>query len=243
MRTVRPEKAAQRGRRRSRFGAVLATLATALLAGSFAGLAGSPVPAVAVASAAAAHGSAAGSGAAAGSTTLATTIAGHQRSAIVHVRSGYTGQALIPDGTGFDWNVPGEPLIGGTPVPAHAANDVTFLTQLVGVLEHPTASIRRGSTRPASPAARALPASSRAMPRGCLPPSQRSAACATPHRARRAVPFRSSPSMEPRILSIPTAVTARPTGPTPFRRPPRTGRARTAAPPPRRARGRRPASR
>ena len=45
-------------------------------------------------------------------------------------------QALIPDGTGFDWNVPGEPLIGGTPVPAHAADDVTFLTQLVGVLEH-----------------------------------------------------------------------------------------------------------
>ena len=155
---------------------MLTTLGTALLAGSLAGLAGSPGPAVAVASAAAAHGSAAGCGAAARSTTLATTIADHQRTAIVHVPSGYTGsqkvplvlnlhgsgstaveqelftgmdatadsdrfivaypQALIPDGTGFDWNAPGEPLIGGTPVAAHAADDVTFLTQLVGVLEH-----------------------------------------------------------------------------------------------------------
>lgn len=45
-------------------------------------------------------------------------------------------QALIPDGTGFDWNVPGVPLIGDRPVPAHAANDVKFLTSLVGILEH-----------------------------------------------------------------------------------------------------------
>jgi polyhydroxybutyrate depolymerase len=44
-------------------------------------------------------------------------------------------QGLIPDGTGFDWNVPGEPLVGGRPVPAHAANDVEFLTKLVGILE------------------------------------------------------------------------------------------------------------
>jgi polyhydroxybutyrate depolymerase len=44
-------------------------------------------------------------------------------------------QGLIAEGTGFDWNVPGVPLLGGTPVPAHAADDVTFLTQLVGVLE------------------------------------------------------------------------------------------------------------
>jgi polyhydroxybutyrate depolymerase len=42
-------------------------------------------------------------------------------------------QGLIPDGTGFDWNVPGEPLIGGAAVPPHAANDVTFLTKLVGI--------------------------------------------------------------------------------------------------------------
>ena len=45
-------------------------------------------------------------------------------------------QALIPDGSGFDWNVPGEPLIGGRPVPSNAPNDVEFLTQLVGALSH-----------------------------------------------------------------------------------------------------------
>lgn len=45
-------------------------------------------------------------------------------------------QGLIADGVGFDWNVPGEPLIGGDAVPTHAANDVVFLTDLVGVLEH-----------------------------------------------------------------------------------------------------------
>lgn len=44
-------------------------------------------------------------------------------------------QALIPDGTGFDWNVPGVPLVGGRSVPAKSANDVKFLTALVGVLE------------------------------------------------------------------------------------------------------------
>ncbi len=44
-------------------------------------------------------------------------------------------QGLIGQGSGFDWNVPGVPLVEDTPVPAHAANDVTFLTQLVGVLE------------------------------------------------------------------------------------------------------------
>jgi polyhydroxybutyrate depolymerase len=44
-------------------------------------------------------------------------------------------QALIPDGTGFDWNIPGVPLIGGRPVPAKSANDVKFLTSLVGIME------------------------------------------------------------------------------------------------------------
>jgi len=44
-------------------------------------------------------------------------------------------QALIPDGTGFDWNIPGVPLIGGRAVPAGAADDVSFLTTLVGQLE------------------------------------------------------------------------------------------------------------
>jgi len=44
-------------------------------------------------------------------------------------------QALIPDSNGFDWNVPGVPLVGGRVVPAGAADDVTFLTQLVTALE------------------------------------------------------------------------------------------------------------
>jgi polyhydroxybutyrate depolymerase len=44
-------------------------------------------------------------------------------------------QALIPDGTGFDWNIPGVPLIHGRAVPAGAADDVSFLTTLVGRLE------------------------------------------------------------------------------------------------------------
>jgi polyhydroxybutyrate depolymerase len=44
-------------------------------------------------------------------------------------------QALIHDGSGFDWNIPGVPLIGGGAVPKNAANDVKFLTSLVGILE------------------------------------------------------------------------------------------------------------
>jgi polyhydroxybutyrate depolymerase len=44
-------------------------------------------------------------------------------------------QALLPDGTGFDWNIPGVPLIGGRPVPARSANDLKFLTALVGIME------------------------------------------------------------------------------------------------------------
>ncbi len=44
-------------------------------------------------------------------------------------------QALIPDGSGFDWNVPGQPLIAGRAVPSGAPDDVAFLTSLVGALE------------------------------------------------------------------------------------------------------------
>jgi polyhydroxybutyrate depolymerase len=44
-------------------------------------------------------------------------------------------QGLIPEGAGFDWNVPGVPLVGGKAVPAGSADDVTFLTTLVQVLE------------------------------------------------------------------------------------------------------------
>jgi polyhydroxybutyrate depolymerase len=45
-------------------------------------------------------------------------------------------QALIPEGTGFDWNIPGVSLVGNAAIPAGSANDVTFLTDLVGDLEH-----------------------------------------------------------------------------------------------------------
>jgi polyhydroxybutyrate depolymerase len=44
-------------------------------------------------------------------------------------------QALIPDGLGFDWNIPGVPLLGGGTVPPKSANDVKFLTSLVGIME------------------------------------------------------------------------------------------------------------
>ena len=44
-------------------------------------------------------------------------------------------QALIPDGRGFDWNVPGVPLVRGRAVPAGSANDIVFITSLVSVLE------------------------------------------------------------------------------------------------------------
>lgn len=43
-------------------------------------------------------------------------------------------QALIPAGSGYDWNIPGVPLLGGQNAPANAANDVSFLTSLVTVL-------------------------------------------------------------------------------------------------------------
>jgi polyhydroxybutyrate depolymerase len=45
-------------------------------------------------------------------------------------------QALIPDGGGFDWNVPGVPLFGGRAVPRGSASDVAFIVSLVRMLEH-----------------------------------------------------------------------------------------------------------
>ena len=44
-------------------------------------------------------------------------------------------QALISDGSGYDWNIPGVPLIGGRSVPAGSADDVSFLEELVTTLE------------------------------------------------------------------------------------------------------------
>jgi polyhydroxybutyrate depolymerase len=40
-------------------------------------------------------------------------------------------QGSIPAGSGFDWNIPGEPLDGGVPVPATAPDDVAFLYNLI----------------------------------------------------------------------------------------------------------------
>ncbi|MGH9020778.1 MAG: alpha/beta hydrolase family esterase [Acidimicrobiales bacterium] len=44
-------------------------------------------------------------------------------------------QALVTYAEGYAWNVPGEPLFGGTPVPTGSANDVSFLVALVRGLE------------------------------------------------------------------------------------------------------------
>lgn len=40
-------------------------------------------------------------------------------------------QALISDGPGYDWNIPGEPMVNGKLPPVSAPSDVTFLTTLV----------------------------------------------------------------------------------------------------------------
>ena len=44
-------------------------------------------------------------------------------------------QAAIPAGSGFEWNVPGQPLVGGVPVPKGSPNDVSFIEKLVDSLE------------------------------------------------------------------------------------------------------------
>ncbi len=44
-------------------------------------------------------------------------------------------QAAIVAGSGYDWNIPGQPLFGGAPAPASAPDDVAFLTQVIHTLE------------------------------------------------------------------------------------------------------------
>ena len=44
-------------------------------------------------------------------------------------------QGGIAVGSGYEWNVPGQPLFGGTAVPAGAADDVSYLEQLTSLLE------------------------------------------------------------------------------------------------------------
>jgi polyhydroxybutyrate depolymerase len=44
-------------------------------------------------------------------------------------------QGAIPSGSGYDWNVPGQPLFGGASPPPNAPDDVTFLAQTIRTLE------------------------------------------------------------------------------------------------------------
>ncbi len=44
-------------------------------------------------------------------------------------------QGAIVAGSGFEWNVPGQPLFDGARVPSTAPNDVSFIEQLVTTLE------------------------------------------------------------------------------------------------------------
>jgi polyhydroxybutyrate depolymerase len=44
-------------------------------------------------------------------------------------------QGAITSGSGFDWNVPGQPLFGGAAAPTGAADDVTFLSTTISTLE------------------------------------------------------------------------------------------------------------
>ena len=44
-------------------------------------------------------------------------------------------QADITAGAGYDWNIPGVPLVGGKPVPTGAADDEVYLKDVVTTLE------------------------------------------------------------------------------------------------------------
>ena len=44
-------------------------------------------------------------------------------------------QADIPAGSGYEWNVPGQPLVGGAAVPKGSPDDVSFIEKLVASLE------------------------------------------------------------------------------------------------------------
>ena len=67
---------------------------------------------------------------------LATAVAGMKATADADGFIVAYPQAAIPSGSGFDWNVPGQPLVGGAHVPSGAADDVAFLTAAVTALEH-----------------------------------------------------------------------------------------------------------
>jgi len=44
-------------------------------------------------------------------------------------------QGMIRAGSGYDWDIPGQPRLGSVPAAGGAPNDVAFVTDLVGVME------------------------------------------------------------------------------------------------------------
>jgi polyhydroxybutyrate depolymerase len=134
-------------------------------------------------------------------------------------------QGLIPEGSGFDWNVPGVPLDRGRSGPAHAADDVSLphaarRCARGALLHRPDARVR---DRLLGWGPHRQPARLRFLGR-VRRRRARSAACDARRRVRPSGRSRSSPSTGRRTRSIPTAATARRTGPTRFPRPRGTGR-------------------
>ncbi len=78
-------------------------------------------------------------------------------------------QGGISAGTGYDWNVPGQPLFGGAAVPAGAPSDVSFLQQLVTTLEAKYCVDGNRVYATGISGGRAWPARWPATPRQCLP--------------------------------------------------------------------------
>jgi polyhydroxybutyrate depolymerase len=63
------------------------------------------------------------------------TFSGMDATADAHTFIVVYPQGDIPAGSGFEWNVPGQPLFGGRKVPAGSPDDVVFLEQLVNQLD------------------------------------------------------------------------------------------------------------
>jgi poly(3-hydroxybutyrate) depolymerase len=122
-------------------------------------------------------------------------------------------QGAIRSGSGYDWNVPGQPILGGARVPAGAADDVVYLSQLVTALEqqycidphHVDATGFSGGARMASQLGCDLPARVAAIApvSGLRFPS--------PCAGKRPMPVLSFHGLP--TPSIRRKVTARPTGP------------------------------
>jgi polyhydroxybutyrate depolymerase len=73
-----------------------------------------------------------------GSGSTAQQQAGFSGMDVVADRDGFIvayPQGAIPSGSGYDWNVPGQPLFGGGAVPANAPDDVAFLATVISTLQ------------------------------------------------------------------------------------------------------------